>query len=191
MAATVSTHATAAMYKCTDASGKTSYSEKPCPGAASEQRIQTDGDVLEKFLRQLHAIATYRTAWDVELIERTLGVRLQEGGESGPAWYRFVSTPPGFPVAGGVVRLPAYGQASLEVQIAPGRCVSPEMVKRVFGTSGANDANLNYYVKAVSPYGTGYATNVNVVLDYRKRDCVRGISMRQDFSGDGGRRRYR
>jgi hypothetical protein len=197
-AATISTSATAALYKCTDAAGNTTYSEMPCPAAASEQRLQREDESLEKLLAQLHTIAFHRAAWDVEFLERTLGVRLKQAQGRDGTWYQFVSKPTGFPVEGGGYRIPSYGNQMLELRMAPGRCVTAEMIKKAFSLSVEEDRYLNHQLhsmgpfifRVMGPYGfSGYTTNLSVMLNYdKKRSCAQTISLQQGYSGGG---RYR
>ena len=186
--------AASAAYKCKDANGKISYSEQPCQGAATQTKLQTDADAREEFLRQLQELAKQQALWDPPTIEKTLRVKLAEvsTAQYGYNTYSFSTMPPGAPVLGSRVMLPSgensYNGGAMELRLDPKRCVSPEMIRQIFGI-GADlnpEQSFNYVVNAGGGYRTeisgGYGSEMTFVQGggYRQGPrCASFMSMRQ------------
>lgn len=186
--------AAGAAYKCKDADGKISYSEQPCQGTATQTKLKTDADAREEFLRQLQELAKTQVLWDAPTIEKTLRVKLAEvsTAQFGFNTYSFATMPAGAPILGSRVMLPAgensYNGGAMELRFDPKRCVSPEMIRQIFGL-GADlnpEQSFNYVVNAGGGYRTeisgGYSSEMTFVQGggYRQSPrCANYMSMRQ------------
>jgi len=199
--------AAGATYKCKDADGKISYSEQPCPGAATQTKLKTDSDAREEFVRRLQTLAKHEGVWDAPTVEKTLGGRLAEvqGMQQHISTYSFATTPLGAPVVGSRVMLSNaqsnYDVGVVELRLDPKRCVSPEMIRQVFGAAPDLHPDQSFfYVVTASGYRTeitgsygGEATFVQG-RGYRQGPrCADFISMRQQAPtqprSSGSRRR--
>jgi hypothetical protein len=152
----LSVEAVSATYKCKDASGRILYSESPCPGAVTQQKMNIESDRREDFLAGLLSIAQHGDLADIEFTRKALGVRFEESLERGMKRYRMVNPPQGYPAASMQVGVPPEPRLVpvMNMGMDQRQCITRSMVSQTFGTGNEAGAEAAYEIKSSGAFST-------------------------------------
>lgn len=181
----VSPDAKAQVYKCVDASGRTSYSAVPCPGAVTQPKARSSADIdsRESFLRQIHAIARHGQLGDIAFIEKTMSVEIEPKPQSSTKRTLYtLSPPPGSPASRIVYGLQAGPPGSggfLDLEVSPAQhCITQAAIVKVFGAPQNNSADGAGRELVFEIHGGPYTTGIWVYLVQKPEICAQLFRLR-------------
>jgi hypothetical protein len=174
----------AQIYRCKDPSGRIAYSESPCPGSKTEQRVVAGTGVRETFLKNLLAIAQHGYLGDVDFIEKTFSIRIEPRPGNRQTMYN-LAPPPGSPVTSmgyGFVPGPpgSGGMLDFRMYTVP-HCITDLDVINAFGkpqndSPNGNDRELIFEIR-----GGPYTTAVWVYFVQKPKTCAHHFLLRVGY----------
>ena len=181
------------VYKCNDASGRTSYSAVPCPAAVTQPqaRFGAETDTRESFLRHIHAIARHGYLGDIDFIEKTLSMKIEPKPRSGTTRTLYeLPPPPGSPASRIVYAFQAGPSGSggfMDFEVDPARhCITQAAVRDVFGAPQNDSANGEDRELAFEIHGGPYTTGIWVWFVQKPAICARLFRLRVGYPSGCG-----
>jgi hypothetical protein len=169
--------ATAQIHKCTDPSGRISYSDAPCPGAGTQLQAGPASTYQgrDRFLKDLVAIARHGSMGDIGFVEKTLGVRIERKpqGKQGQTLYDIVP-PAGSPASRIAFGVQAGTGGYMQFTVDPSRqCIAPSQVVAAFGTPQNDSASGEDRELIFEIQGGPHSTLITAYVAQRPAACAR------------------
>lgn len=169
----------AQVYKCTDASGHRSFSDRPCPSDAESEVLElatgaAGGFNSVRLMRRLLEIARHGDLGDRRRIERGLGIGIREPTPDA-LWRGYVveTVPEGYDVlsiqyVGPIGLDPRKAELSLTIAVDATRvCIAPELATRDLGEPARSETTSGN-----APDGT-VLTNVRRWFEFPARNAAK------------------